>query len=201
MRFSICVSGAADGDTVGQGHTLAHRLGKAIAKSGHVLTTGATVGLPLYAAKAAHKAGGTSIGFSPATSLREHVHKYRLPIGMFDFINFTGLNYVGRDLYLVQSSDALITIGGRFGSLHEFTSAIISNKPCGILTGSGGTADVIPELIQKLESVHRSLIIFDDNPESLVKKVVDYLEKHHKDIDTEALADQWVSDTLPLRGG
>src|SRR4030095_15035758 len=136
LQYSICVSGAASGDTVRGSSYLAEALGAAIAKEGHILTTGATVGLPYYAAKGAKEAGGISIGFSPATSLREHVSKYRLPYEFFDFINFTGMNYVGRDLYLIQSSDALITVGGRFGSLHEFTSALEAHVPCGVLLGS-----------------------------------------------------------------
>jgi predicted Rossmann-fold nucleotide-binding protein len=103
MNYSICVSGAAAGKTVIASRGLAERLGTAIAKSGHIITTGATVGLPYYAARAAKQAGGMSIGFSPASSLREHMYKYRLPIGVFDFVNFTGMHYIGRDIHLVQS--------------------------------------------------------------------------------------------------
>ena len=105
MRYSICVSGAAAGKSVDDSCGLAYELGVAIAKSGHILTTGATVGLPLYAAKGATDAGGMSIGFSPAASLREHTKKYRLPVGFFNYINFTGMRYIGRDIHLVQSSD------------------------------------------------------------------------------------------------
>lgn len=191
MNYSICVSGAASGKTVASGTELAIRLGTAIAKAGHITTTGATVGLPYFAAKAAKEAGGMSIGFSPAASLREHVYKYRLPIGMFDFINFTGMHYVGRDVHLVQSSDALIAVGGRFGSLHEFTTAVESRMPCGVLIGSGGTADIIPELMQKLEPVNTDLIILDDNPEKLVARIIALLDAEYKDIDTTALSAQW----------
>lgn len=199
MNYSICISGAASGDTVTDSKVLAEKLGRAVAKAGHVTTTGATVGLPLYAARAAHKAGGMSIGFSPATSLQEHIYKYRLPIGMFDYINFTGLHYVGRDVYLVQSSDAIITVGGRFGSLHEFTTALESNMPCGVLIGSGGTADIIPELMEKLEAPHRNLVIFDSDPEVLVKKVIAMLDEQLGDIDTTKIANQWFLDD-ELRG-
>ncbi len=182
LRYSICVSGAAAGQTVKDSHKLAERVGTEIAKQNHILTTGATVGLPYYAAYGAKKAGGTSIGFSPASSLREHLRKYRLPHDVFDFINFTGLNYVGRDLYLVQSSDAVITVGGRFGSLHEFTSALEARKPCGVLLGSGGTADLIPGLMEKLEPPDRDLVIYDDDPERLVRRIVELLDKKYKDI-------------------
>jgi uncharacterized protein (TIGR00725 family) len=194
MNYSICVSGAAAGETVEQSKGLAERLGKAIADAGHITTTGATVGLPFYAAKAAHEAGGLSIGFSPATSLKEHAFKYRLPLGVFDFINFTGLNYVGRDVYLVQSSDAVITVGGRFGSLHEFTTALESDMPCGVLLGSGGAADLIPDLLNKLDAPHRKQVVLDDNPERLVKKIIDMLNKEYINIDTKALVNHWYLD-------
>lgn len=181
-RYSICVSGAASGQTVKVSAQLARRTGAAIARSGHIITTGATVGLPYYAAVGAKEAGGMSIGFSPAVSLREHLRKYRLPSNCFDFINFTGLHYVGRDLYLAQSSDAVITIGGRFGSLHEFTSALEAHKPCGVLTGSGGTADQIPKLMEALEPPAESLVVYDDDPERLVKRIIAILDDKYADI-------------------
>jgi uncharacterized protein (TIGR00725 family) len=182
LRYSICISGAASGDTVERSAPLASRLGAAVAHSGHIVTTGATVGLPYYAASAAKEAGGMSVGFSPAISLWEHLRKYRLPSNCFDFINFTGLHYVGRDLYLVQSSDAVITVGGRFGSLHEFTSALEAHKPCGILTGSGGTADQIPKLMETLEPPGGNLVIYDDDPERLVKRIIGILDDKYADI-------------------
>jgi uncharacterized protein (TIGR00725 family) len=196
VRFSICVSGAASGKTVALSHELAERLGRSIAKEGHILTTGATVGLPFFAAKAATTAGGMSIGFSPASSLREHLAKYRLPIGVFDFINFTGMHYVGRDVHLVQSSDAIITVGGRFGSLHEFTTALESRMPCGVLTGSGGTADIVPELLERLEPINHDLVVFDDNPERLVKKIIKMLEDENKDIDATAISKKWFNTDI-----
>jgi uncharacterized protein (TIGR00725 family) len=181
LRYSLCVSGAAAGQTVKDSHHKAEAIGTAIAENGHILTTGATVGLPYYAAYGAKKAGGTSIGFSPASSLREHLRKYRLPHDVFDFINFTGLNYVGRDLYLVQSSDAVITVGGRFGSLHEFTSALEARKPCGVLLGSGGTADLIPSLME-LDPSFSDWVIYDDDPKRLVEKMIKILDEKYEDI-------------------
>lgn len=191
IRYSICISGAAGGKTVGSGQEMAERLGMAIAEAGHIVTTGATVGLPYFAASAAVKAGGMSVGFSPASSIREHLRKYRLPVDAFDFINYTGMSYVGRDLYLVQSSDAVITIGGRFGSLHEFTSALEAGKPCGILTGSQGAADAIPQLMDTLEPTDGFRVIYDESPEELVEKIIDILNKEHLDLFKELKNGHW----------
>lgn len=178
-QYQICVSGAAAGDTVETSHQLAFRLGKAIAKSGHTLLTGATIGLPHYAAVGAHSEKGLSIGFSPASSHREHVKTYRLPTKEFDYINFTGMAYVGRDVHLVRSSDAVITVGGRMGSLHEFSTAAESKKVCGVLLGSGGLADFIPMLVQNIPTPGADKIIYDTDPERLVKRVIEVLDQKY----------------------
>jgi uncharacterized protein (TIGR00725 family) len=182
LRFTICVSGAVQGRTVGPASDEARELGIAIAKRGHILTNGATVGLPEAAAEGAKSAGGMVVGFSPAASLREHLNKYRLPYTNYDFINFTGMEYVGRDLYLIQSSDAVITIGGRFGSLHEFTSAIESHMPCGILLSTGGTADIIPQLMEILEPPAQALVVYDTDPDKLVGKIEAILKAKNDDL-------------------
>lgn len=203
MKFSICVSGAAAGKSVNESCGLAYELGVAIAQEGHVLTTGATVGLPLYAAKGTKDADGMSIGFSPATNLREHSRKYRLPVGFYDYVNFTGMNYIGRDIHLVLSSDALITVGGRMGSLHEFTTALEAHMPCGVLLGSEGLADFIPDLLDALEEPAGSKIFYDTDPQKLVKKIVKYLESENKDLNTNKLKEEWMvkaSICNPLAG-
>lgn len=191
LQYSICISGAAHGMTVDLDKQLATRLGAAIAKRGHITTTGATVGLPYYAAQGAKKAGGMSIGFSPATNIREHMRKYRLPREYFDFINYTGMRYVGRDFHLIQSSDAVVTVGGRFGSLHEFVTALEAHKPCGILTDSEGAADIIPELMKVLEPPKKHLIIYDDNPENLIARITDLLDEEYKDIKKQLGKDEY----------
>jgi len=190
-QYQICVSGAASGDTVEASHQLAFRLGKAIAKSGHTLLTGATIGLPHYAAIGAHSEAGLSIGFSPASSHREHVNAYRLPTKEFDYINFTGMAYVGRDVHLVRSSDAVITVGGRMGSLHEFSTATESRKICGVLLGSGGLADFIPTLVQNIPTPGADKIIYDTDPDRLVKRVIEALDEKYA---TDVIGDDVPTD-------
>lgn len=182
MKYQICVSGAASGETVTASHQLAYDLGKAIAKKGKTLLTGATVGLPHFAARgfaSVDDRHGVSVGFSPASSFREHVDTYRLPTREFDYINFTSMEYVGRDVHLVRSSDAVITVGGRMGSLHELATALESRKVCGVLLGSGGLADYVPTLLENIESPGAKEIIYDTNPERLVSKVIKALDEKY----------------------
>lgn len=184
MRYQICVSGAAAGETVVNAHEQAYALGLAIAKANKTLLTGATVGLPHSAAqgfKSAKTTRGYSIGFSPASSFREHVATYRLPTEEFDYINFTGMEYVGRDVHLVRSADAVITVGGRMGSLHELATALESRKVCGVLLGSGGLADYAATLLKHVEAPGGRDVIFDTDPKRLVERVVAELDKKYAD--------------------
>lgn len=203
MRYQICVSGAASGDTVQSSHQLAFELGKAISEQGKTLLTGATVGLPHYAAMgfvSVRTGHGVSVGFSPAASFREHVSIYRLPTKEFDYINFTGMEYVGRDVHLVRSCDAIITVGGRMGSLHELSTALESRKVCGVLLGSGGLADYIPVLLEHVEAPGAKDVIFDTNPKRLVKKIIQTLDKKYADFEYDDTKDSHVSAKRSGRG-
>lgn len=195
MRYQICVSGAASGETVHASHQLAFELGKAISARGKTLTTGATVGLPHYAAMGAVSVEGKrgiSIGFSPASSFREHVATYRLPTKEFDYINFTGMEYVGRDVHLVRSSDAIITVGGRMGSLHELATALESRKVCGVLLGSGGLADYTKTLLDNVEAPGAKEIIYDTDPDRLVEAIIQRLDEKYADFEHDG-SDSHVS--------
>jgi uncharacterized protein (TIGR00725 family) len=194
-KFSICVSGAAGGDTVDESHGMAERIGTAIAKRGHITVTGATVGLPYFAAKGAKQAGGTSIGYSPAATVREHLRKYRLPCNYFDYISYTGTRYMGRDITMIQSADAVICVGGRLGTLNEFIIAVEQHKIVGVLIDSGGSSDVIRELLDILQPQFKHLVIFESNPEYLVERIVDQLLEDYGDVMKDlTMCFDWLED-------
>jgi len=102
---------------------------------------------------------------------------------------------------------ALLRGGGRFGSLHEFTSALEAHKPCGVLLGSGGTADSIPELIAMLDPHMAEFVVYDTDPVKLVKKIIAIIDKEYEDIRKQIQKDEhWylgrdVMDNPPPRAG
>ncbi|MGH7236987.1 MAG: hypothetical protein ACREGF_00440 [Candidatus Saccharimonadales bacterium] len=179
--YQICVSGAAKGASVEEGKALALQAGAAIAVAGHSLLTGATIGLPNYAAEGYKAAGGKmSLGISPAASKIEHVMKYRLPTLAYDTILFTGLHYVGRDALLIQSSDAVVSIGGRLGTLHEFTIAMETDTPIGFLQGAGGISDEIQKIMEAAGEIRAGAeVIFSLGAEDLIFQLTAYLDKEH----------------------
>lgn len=177
LKYKICVSGAAESSHCSENaFALAEEVGREIVRQNAVLVTGATSGIPYWAAKGAKEEGGISVGISPAASEVAHIKTYKLPTDYFDLIMYTGFDYSGRNLLLVRSTDAVITICGRMGTLNEFTIAFEDHKPQGILIGSGGTADSIKEIIEKM---HRGngKIVYESDPKILVAEVIKMIEK------------------------
>jgi len=185
MKYKLCVSGAAATDHC-QADTMqkAKELGAEIIKQNGVIVTGATVGVPLWAAMGAKDANGFSIGLSPASSEIEHVKKYHLPTDYFDIIVYTGFGYAGRNLLLTRSADAVIIVCGRMGTLNEFTIAFEDNKPIGVLTGTGGMADEIKAIVEK---AHRGegKIIYNSDPKELVAELTKLIEKEKNEAEPE----------------
>ena len=179
--YQICVSAAAKGKSVEEGRSLAEDAGKAIADSGHALMTGATVGLPNAAAESYKKHNGhMSLGISPASSKIEHVMKYRLPTEAYDVILYSGLHYVGRDALLINSSDAVMSIGGRIGTLHEFTIALETDKPIGFIQGAGGISTEIVDIMHAAGKRSDDDVVFGDSAKEVLEKLIKLLDKRNK---------------------
>ncbi len=181
MKYKIAVSGAAQTEICSKNaEKLAKEVGKEIIRQGCILITGATTGVPYYAAKGAEEAKGVSIGFSPAASELAHKKTYKLPTDAFDLIVYTGFDYSGRNLLMTRAADGLIVICGRMGTLNEFTIAFEDKKPIGVLEGSGGTADNIRSLIKGPQRVMKRKIVFDKEPKKLIGKLIKLIQKEKK---------------------
>lgn len=166
---------ALDESTAASLKSLADRLGRAIADHGCILITGATSGVPDLISRAARSAGAITIGVSPAQSREEHVSRYLLPDNSADVIIYTGFGLKGRNVVNVRSADIVIIVGGGIGTLNEFTIAFDEGKVIGILEGTGGVADRIRGIVELSGRTTASELVFDANPETLVKTCLEVL--------------------------
>ena len=169
----IGVSGAADTTHAGlDAFEKAKEVGREIALHGGIIVTGATTGFPMYAAMGAKDECGFSVGLSPASSEREHLETYKLPLDYMDIVMYTGFGYSGRDLLFVRSSDAMIIGPGRVGTLNEFSVAFEDRRPIGVLEGSWQTDEILKSV---LLAAHRpnEFIVFDSDPRRLVSRLVE----------------------------
>lgn len=182
MKYKFVVSGAAEtSHCAADAHKKAEALGHEIIKQNGVLITGATTGMPFWAAKGAKEEGGLSIGVSPAASHASHVKTYRLPTEYFDFIMYTGFEYSGRNLLLTKMADAVVIVCGRIGTLNEFTIAFEDKKPIGVLTETGGMADELSHILEKAHRGHTK-VVFDSDPGILVSKLITMIDKDKEEL-------------------
>lgn len=177
MRYRIGVMGSASGPTLKNQEAikLAIETGHYIAKANCILVNGACPGLPDEAAFGAKHAGGLTMGISPAFSEKEHVMLYKSPYENYDIILYTGMGLMERDIINIRSSDAIILLGGGVGTLNEFTVAYDEGKIIGVLEGTGGVSDKIPEILEICDRGMEDYVIFDRSPKRLIEKIMEKL--------------------------
>jgi uncharacterized protein (TIGR00725 family) len=168
VNIQIGVMGSAGGDITSEHLELAHRLGRRIAELGCVIITGACPGLPHAAVLGAHEAGGISLGVSPAHSREEHVDVFESPLEPYTTIVFTGSGLMGREVHNIHSSDFVLFVGGRSGTLGEFCIAYDEGKLIGVLRDSGGISNDFAGIAQLVRKSTGAAIVEDSDPERLV---------------------------------
>lgn len=179
MRLTIGVMGSATAVADEVQDVRLEELGRAIAEHECTLITGACPGLPYAAVRGARSAGGLIVGISPGLSRDEHVKKYQSPVEGFDVITYTGSGLMGREIENIRSSDIVVIAGGHSGTLGEFAIAYDEGKLIGVLTGTGGVADAVPELVAICAKETGSVVIYDEDPPRLIERLVTYYGQEH----------------------
>jgi uncharacterized protein (TIGR00725 family) len=168
VRIQIGVMGSAGGLITEDQLALARRLGRRVAEHDCVIVTGACPGLPHAAVLGAHEAGGTSLGVSPARSREEHVDVFESPLDPYSAIVFTGSGLMGRETHNIHSSDFVLFVGGRSGTLGEFAIAYDEGKLIGVLRDSGGISNDFAGIAKLVHKETGAALVEDDDPERLV---------------------------------
>lgn len=179
MKPKIGVMGTCSGPIDEHVSAKAHMLGQTVARAGCILITGASPGLPYEAVLGAKAEGGMTVGISPALSLSEHLSKYESPCQAFDVLIYTGSGLMGREIENIRSSDIVIIIGGRSGTLGEFAIAYDEGKLIGVLRGTGGIADQVEMLAKICEKETGGHIIYEEEPDELLEGLLTYYRDVH----------------------
>jgi uncharacterized protein (TIGR00725 family) len=179
MKLKIGIIGSASGYLSWQQKKIAYELGRAVARNDCVTITGGCPGLPFESARGAADAGGLVIGVSPGLSEWEHVHKYHSPTEYHDVLIFTGSGLMGREVVNIRTSDIVIIIGGRSGTLGEFSIAYDEGKLIGVLDGTGGITSEIKDIVRIIRKRTGAKIIYGKDPRILVRNLISYFTKVH----------------------
>jgi len=128
----------------------AEEVGCEIAKRGHKLVCGGMGGVMESACKGAKKAGGTTIGILPGKSKFDGNHYVDIPI-------VTAMSHA-RNAIIVRTADALIAVGGRYGTLSEIALALSIAKPVyGIGTWEIKGVEKVSSVKEALDKIENTL--------------------------------------------
>lgn len=177
--LAVGVMGSASGSLDADAVARVRRLGAVIAESGCTLVTGACPGFSYVAVEGSKSVGGLVVGISPALSETEHVQRFGSPVLGFDVLVYTGSGLMGREVVNIRTSDIVVIVGGRSGTLGEFAIAYDEGRLIGVLTDTGGVADMIDELVTRMDKDTGAHVIYDDDPARLVDRLVDYYRTEH----------------------
>lgn len=119
MKIIIGVIGPAQASD--EQYRTAEDTGREIARRNGVLLCGGLGGVMEAACRGAKSEGGLTIGIIPGSS-KSHANPY------VDVAIVTGMSHA-RNIIVAHSSDAIIAIGGRYGTLSEIAFALILQIP------------------------------------------------------------------------
>jgi uncharacterized protein (TIGR00725 family) len=100
---------------------LAYETGREIAKAGYILVCGGLGGVMEAASQGAKKAGGLTIGILPGKNKRDANPFIDIPI-------VTSMSHA-RNAIIVRTADAVIAVGGKYGTLSEIALAKAIDRP------------------------------------------------------------------------
>lgn len=121
MRRYVAVVGAGDTADAVELDEIAYDVGRRLAQAGAVVVTGGLAGVMAAASRGAAEADGTVVGLLPGTDRRAANPHVTVAVA-------TGLGEA-RNALVVRAADALIAIGGGWGTLSEIALALRTGKP------------------------------------------------------------------------
>ena len=117
-KFIAVIGG---GQPLTEEEQMAEEVGRELAKRDAVLVCGGLGGVMEAACRGAQSEGGLTIGILPGESRRGANPYVQIPI-------VTGMGYA-RNVVVVKSAQAVIAIGGSYGTLSEISHALQSSIP------------------------------------------------------------------------
>jgi uncharacterized protein (TIGR00725 family) len=109
------------GDAGAEIEAVAEAVGRELARRGATVVCGGLGGAMEAACRGAKEAGGTTVGILPGRD-RRAANPY------VDVAIATGIGE-GRNALVVRAADALVAVGGGFGTLSEIALALRAGKP------------------------------------------------------------------------
>ena len=144
-RVAVCGAGVCGAELT----DAAQRVGHGLARAGAVLICGGLGGVMEAAARGAEAAGGIVLGILPGRDARNANRHVGIPLP-------TGMGE-GRNVLVVRFAEALIAIGGEWGTLSEVALARTIDLPVVLLHPGLAAGLGLPEAETADDAVARAL--------------------------------------------
>ncbi|MEE8167787.1 MAG: TIGR00725 family protein [Candidatus Hydrothermarchaeales archaeon] len=151
--LQIAVIGSSD--AAKEIYDMAEEVGREIGRAGCVVVCGGLGGVMEASAKGAKEEGGITVGILPGVDSSD-ANNY------IDIKVVTAASHA-RNAIIARTADALIAVGGGFGTLSEIALALNIGKPVVVLKGVEG----IPHLLEIKE------LFSAENPKEAVKLAIE----------------------------
>lgn len=134
---------------------LAYAVGREVARRGHVLVCGGLGGVMDEAARGAHDAGGTAVGILPGPD-RSHASRWLTVAIPTDMSH-------ARNTIVARSGDAIIAVGGGYGTLSEIAFGLKMGKPVvGLETWDPGGEGPEPLSLKKASTPEEAVAMAEE---------------------------------------
>jgi uncharacterized protein (TIGR00725 family) len=129
--IAVCGAGSCDGETA----ALAESVGREIAGAGAVMVCGGLGGVMEAAARGAKEAGGATVGILPGPDTSDANPWIEVAVA-------TDMGHA-RNAIITRTADAVVAVGGAYGTLSEVALALKMGKPVVSLGSWEVSGDVI----------------------------------------------------------
>ena len=149
VRIAVCTTGMPNDEI----EHVAEQVGMLIGRAKAILLTGGLFGGMEAAARGARAVGGTTIGVLPGVNPDDANDYIQIPLA-------TGLGEA-RNAVLVRCADAIIAIGGDWGTLSEIALAKKIGRPVILLNPSGAFTVNVPVADSPDQAVHMAMAVLE----------------------------------------
>jgi len=164
--ISVCGSDGSDDHLSRYALEAAENVGRFIARRGGVVVCGGRGGIMRAVCKGAKEENGITVGILPES--KEEANEF------VDIPIVTGLGH-RRNFLVVDAADAVIAIGGRWGTLNEISFSMVFEKPLILIKGTGGCVDEIVNghIMQDIEFTYHIV----NSAEDAVEKAFEVMDR------------------------
>jgi YHS domain-containing protein len=86
---------------------------------------------------------------------------------------------MGREVDNIRTSDIVVIVGGRSGTLGELAIAYDEGKLIGVVTGTGGITDLVRDILEACAKDTGARVIYESDPDALVAELLQVYRATH----------------------